>query len=164
LLGQPLSWTGTRTALVDLGMRRRRRDPFIVSDLDGSGWIETFSRRDRTLAPTGEQLVQGQVGLRPGERLDDGVGRLEALLDLSYPDWRARVTWRRRFLVEDESGALDLPGTTWRDRPAVDRGGGVFLVGDMVAAPGLLSEVSVNAALDAVHRVAGGVRPLPVAS
>ena len=47
------------------------------------------------------------------------------------------------------SGALDLPGTTWRDRPAIDRGGGVFLAGDMVAAPGLLSEVAWASAVEA---------------
>ena len=44
--------------------------------------------------------------------------------------------------MEGRTGPLDHPGKTWRDRPAVDRGDGVFLAGDMVAAPGLLSEVS----------------------
>ena len=48
-----------------------------------------------------------------------------------------------------QSGALDMPGTTWRDRPAVDRGDGVFLAGDMVAADGLLAEVSWASALEA---------------
>ena len=46
--------------------------------------------------------------------------------------------------MDARSGALDMPGTTWRDRPAVDRGDGVFLAGDMVAAPGLLAEVSLG--------------------
>jgi hypothetical protein len=44
------------------------------------------------------------------------------------------------------SGALDLPGSTWRDRPAVERGDGVFLAGDMVAAEGLLAEVAFASA------------------
>ena len=44
--------------------------------------------------------------------------------------------------MDGRSGPLDRPGLSWRDRPAVDRGDGVFLAGDMVAAPGLLSEVS----------------------
>ncbi|HEX3518971.1 MAG TPA: hypothetical protein VHT29_08055, partial [Solirubrobacteraceae bacterium] len=44
---------------------------------------------------------------------------------------------------------VDMPGTSWQDRPAVDRGGGVFLAGDMVAAPGLLSEVSYASAVQA---------------
>ncbi len=51
--------------------------------------------------------------------------------------------------MDARSGALDLPGITWRDRPAIDRGDGVFLVGDMVAAPGLLAEVSFASALEA---------------
>ena len=44
--------------------------------------------------------------------------------------------------MDGRTGALDLPGKTWRDRPAIDRGDGVFLAGDMVAAPGCLSEIA----------------------
>lgn len=50
---------------------------------------------------------------------------------------------------------MDLPGTSWRDRPAVDRGDGVYLAGDQVAAPGVLSEVSFNSALAAVSLALG---------
>lgn len=157
LLGDPtLRWTGTRTALLDLGMRRRARDPFILSDLDASGWVEVFSKADPSLAPPGDQLVQCQVGVGPGETLDQAVLRIEELLDLGYPGWRERETWRRRMVVEDESGALDLPGTSWRDRPRSDRGDGVHVVGDMTAAPGLLSEVSFNSAVGAVARLSAG--------
>jgi phytoene dehydrogenase-like protein len=156
LLDDPsLTWTGTRTALLDVGLRRRRLDPFIVSDLDASGWAETYSVPDASLAPAGERLVQSQAGLLPGETLDEGVARLEALLDSAYRDWRGRETWRRRLTVTDESGALDLPGTTWHDRPRGDRGDGVHVVGDMVAAPGLLSEVTHHAAVEAVARLTG---------
>ena len=41
------------------------------------------------------------------------------------------------------------PGTTWRERPAIDRGNGIFLCGDQVAAPGCLSEVSFASAIEA---------------
>jgi hypothetical protein len=58
--------------------------------------------------------------------------------------------------MEGRTGALDHPGFSWRDRPAVDRGGGVYLAGDAVAAPGLLSEVSVASALEA-SRLALGI-------
>lgn len=164
LLGdETLRWTGTRTALLDVGMSRRRRDPFLLSDLDAPGWAETYSQADPSLAPDGEELVQAQTGLRPGETLDEGIGRIEALLDTAYQAWRERETWRRRMVVEDETGALDLPGTTWRDRPSGDRGDGVHLVGDMVAAPGLLAEVSFNSALDAISRLAGERRLTRVA-
>jgi hypothetical protein len=46
---------------------------------------------------------------------------------------------------------VDLPGTTWRDRPAIDRGEGVFLCGDQVAADGCLAEVSVASAIEAAN-------------
>jgi hypothetical protein len=51
--------------------------------------------------------------------------------------------------MEARSGALDLPGATWRDRPAIDRGEGVYLCGDQVAAAGCLSEVSFASAIEA---------------
>lgn len=148
-----LAATGTRTALLDVGVERWRGMPFIVSDLDASGWIETFSMADASLAPSGHHVIQAQAGLRPGESLTDGVERLEDVLDVGYPGWRPREVWRRRAHIEDQSGAVDLPGHTWRDRPAVDRGDGVFVVGDMIAAPGLLSEVSHASALQAVASV-----------
>ena len=72
-----------------------------------------------------------------------------------------RETWRRRLTVTAESGALDPPGTTWRDRPSGDRGDDVHVVGDMVAAPGLLSEVTHQSAVDAVTRLAAE-RPISV--
>jgi hypothetical protein len=160
LLGDPgLRWEGARTALLDLGVSARRGDPFVVSDLDECGWVEAYSIADRTLAPAGHHLLQAQIGLQPDESLDDGVRRIETLLDLTYEGWRGRERWRRRARVEGESGALDLPGTSWRDRPAIDRGGGVYLVGDMVAAPGVLSEVSVASALEAVRLLTGTRQP-----
>jgi phytoene dehydrogenase-like protein len=154
LLGEEsLTWTGTRVALLDVGLARRRFDPLAVSDLDAPGFAETYSVPDPSLAPPGEHLVQAQTGLRPGEDFEGGVARLEGLLDSAFRGWRRRETWRRAHSVTGESGALDLPGTTWRDRPAVDRGDGVYIAGDMVAAPGLLSEVSHHSALAAVALV-----------
>lgn len=150
LLGDPaLSWPGGHTVCLDLGLRRRRGDPFVVSDLDEAGWIERFSAPDPSVAPPGEDLIQAQMPVRPGEGAEAAATRLEKLLDLSLPGWRERETWRRRQAMEGRSGALDPPGSSWRDRPAIDRGDGVFLAGDMTAAPGLLSEVSLNSALEA---------------
>lgn len=145
-----LTWTSGRTALVDLALRSRRGDAFAVSDLDAPGWIERFTARDRTLAPAGEQLLQGQIPIAPGESGADGVARAEHLLDLAFEGWRERVTWRRESVANGRTGAVDLPGTSWRDRPRIDRGDGVYLVGDQVAAPGVLSEVSFNSAMEAV--------------
>ncbi|SBT91972.1 Phytoene dehydrogenase-related protein [Streptomyces sp. DI166] len=150
-----LTWTSGRTALIDLAVHTRRGDAFAVSDLDRAGWIERFTAQDRTLAPAGESLIQGQIPIGPGESKADGIARAEELLDLAFEGWRDRVTWRREALAGGRTGAVDLPGTSWRDRPAIDRGDGVYLAGDQVAAPGVLSEVSFNSALTAVSLALG---------
>jgi phytoene dehydrogenase-like protein len=150
LLGDDsLSWPAGHTVCIDLGIEHRRGDPFVVSDLDESGWVERFSAADPSLAPEGEELVQAQMPVRPGEGADQAALRLERLLDASLPGLRARETWRRRQVMEGRTGPLDHPGQSWRDRPAVDRGNGVYLAGDMVAAPGLLSEVAWASAIEA---------------
>ncbi len=156
-----LRWTGGHTVCLDLGLRRRRGDPFVVADLDEAGWIERFTAPDRSLAPEGEELVQAQMPVRPEEGPDGAVARLERLLDASMPEWRERETWRRRQVMDSRSGAVDMPGTSWRDRPAIDRGEGVFLAGDMVAAPGLLSEVSSASALEAAKLALKAVASAP---
>ena len=150
---ESVSWTGGATVALDLGLRRgSRRDPFAVWDLDEAGWVERFTACDRTLAPEGEELVQAQLPLRPGESPEACERRLETLLDVGLGDgWHERVTFRRRMVLVDRSGAVDHPGTSWRDRPAVERGGGRFLAGDSVAAPGLLSDAAVTSAVAAAR-------------
>jgi phytoene dehydrogenase-like protein len=152
LLGDDtLRWDSGRAMLLDLGLRRRRGDAFVIADLDEAGWAERYSAADPTVAPPGHSLIQAQLPLRAGEAGASGLRRLEGMLDLGYPGWRDRQVWRRRAIANARSGALDLPGRTWRDRPRVERGDGVFLAGDMVAAPGLLSEVAFNSALTAAR-------------
>ena len=120
-----------------------------VVDLQESGWVERFSAADRSLAPDDEELIQAQMPIRPGESADSAARRLEGLLDAAFSGWRERETWRRRQVMTGRTGAIDMPGTTWRDRPAIDRGDGVFLAGDMAAAPGCLSEVAWATAVQA---------------
>ncbi|HEY3759723.1 MAG TPA: NAD(P)-binding protein [Solirubrobacteraceae bacterium] len=148
---ESLDWPSARTLCLDLAVRHRRGDPYVVADLDEAGWIERFTALDDSLAPAGEELFQAQMPLRPGESAEQAAARLERLLDLALVDRRARETWRRRQVMDARTGALDMPGSTWRERPAVDRGDGVFLVGDMVAAPGLLAEVSWASAVEAAR-------------
>ncbi|MFF1712828.1 FAD-dependent oxidoreductase [Streptomyces sp. NPDC058268] len=145
-----LQWESARTTLVDVALTSRKGDLFALSDLDGTGWIERFTTQDRSLAPAGQDLIQGQIPLSPTESKPDGAARADHLLDLGFPGWRERLIWRRDSVSNGRTGAVDLPGTTWRDRPAIDRGDGIYLAGDQVAAPGLLSEVSFNSALEAV--------------
>jgi len=144
-----LHWPSGHTLTLDLGLRERSGDPWVVSDLEGAGWIERYSAQDPSLAPPGQQLVQGQMPIRPDEGADSAAVRLERLFDASFEDWRGRTTWRRRQVMDGRSGALDPPGTMWRDRPPIDRGNGVFLCGDQVAAPGVLAEVSFASAVEA---------------
>jgi phytoene dehydrogenase-like protein len=156
LLGDDsLRWEGAQTVLLDVGLRAARADPFLVYDLEQAGFAERFSAHDASLAPPGQELIQAHMGQRPGEEAEDATGRLEQLLDTAFEDWRARTVWSRRQTMDGRHGALDLPGASWCDRPAVDRGGGVFLAGDMVAAPGLLSEVAFNSALEASRHALG---------
>lgn len=152
LLGDDsLRWQSGRTVCLDIGVRYRRGDPTIVSDLDEAGWIGRYSGANPTIAPEGEELIQAQMPIRPGESADLAAMRLERFLDVSIEDWRERETWRRRQVMDGRSGALDMPGSSWRERPAVDRGDGVFLAGDMVAAEGMLAEVSWASAVEAAR-------------
>ena len=160
LLGDDtLRWPSGNTLCLDLGLRHRRGDPFVVSDLDEAGWVERFTAPDPTLAPEGEELVQAQMPIRPGESAEAAAARLERLLDQAFEDRRERETWRRRQVMDGRTGALDHPGLTWRDRPAIDRGDGVFLAGDMVASPGLLSEVAWASAVEAARGALAAARP-----
>jgi hypothetical protein len=150
---EALSWHGARTTLLDIGLTTTNHDPFLLFDLDHGVFFERYSKPDPSLAPPGHELIQAQVGLAPHATIDEGVRHIENALDAALPAWRQREVWRRSVLVEDASGALDPPGTTWRDRPKINQGTGIFLVGDMVAAPGLLSEVSWASALDAAQLI-----------
>jgi phytoene dehydrogenase-like protein len=150
LLGDDsLDWLSGHAVCFDLAVEHRRGDPFAVVDLQEAGWAERFTAADPSLAPAGEELIQAQMPIRPGESAASAADRLERLLDASFDDWRARETWRRRQVMKGRTAALDPPGTTWRDRPAIDRGAGVFLAGDMVAAPGCLSEIAWASAIEA---------------
>ncbi len=150
LLGDDsLRWQSGNAVCLDLALRHRRGDPFVVVDLQETGWVERYTAADRSLAPSGEELIQAQMPIRPGESTDSATDRLERLLDAAYSGWRERETWRRRQVMNGRTGALDPPGKSWRDRPAVDRGGGVFIAGDMVAAPGCLSEIAWASAIEA---------------
>ena len=150
LLGDDsLRWLSGTAVCLDLALRHRRGDPFVVVDLQECGWIERYTAADETLAPAGEELIQAQMPIRPGEPVESASERLERLLDASFAGWRERETWRRRQVMDGRTGALDLPGKTWRDRPSIDRGDGVYVAGDMVAAPGCLSEIAWASAVEA---------------
>lgn len=164
-----LRWESPRVALLDVALEQRRGDPYLVSDLDDAAFFTRVTAVVPSLAPKRQQLVQASVGLRPDETPAAGHARLEAIYDAAYDGWRDRRTWRRAGSVSEATGALDLPGVTWRDRPSVSYADGVWLAGDWVAAPGHLAEVSCTSAVDAARGAvaslpAGGTRPVPAVS
>ncbi|GAA0246628.1 NAD(P)-binding protein [Actinomadura nitritigenes] len=169
-----LAWTGARTATFDLGMRAGSGpDWFRLSDLDDRIYVARYSLADPSLAPAGRELVQIAAACAPGERKGDAERRVHGLLDQAWPGWRAAVEWQRGAVRTDCSGALDLPGTTWRDRPAVGRGDALAVATDQSAAPGLLAEVGIAAAQlalqhldgpDTAHRDAARYDPEPARS
>jgi phytoene dehydrogenase-like protein len=152
LLGDDtLRWTSGHAVLLDLSLRSNRDDLFLVSDLDAGAFVEQFSMIDSSLAPAGHSVVQAALPTHDDEQRAEAVGRLEQVVELGMPGWRERVAWRREASARGRTGALDLPGETWADRPAIERGDGVWLIGDSVAAPGILSEVAVNSARTAAR-------------
>jgi phytoene dehydrogenase-like protein len=157
LLDEPLHWTGARTALVDLGLAAAPGLPNLVMDLspdlDTCCFVDRITAADPSAAPAGEDLFQCQLGVAADVPAAAAFARIDRTLDVVLPPERRRRTerWRSERVVEGASGAVDPPGTTWRDRPGIERSAGFFLAGDMVAAPGLLSEVSVNSAVRAAQ-------------
>lgn len=155
LLDRRLRWPGARTALLDVVARSGARWPALVadvrSDLATCCMLERQTAMDPGVAGPGMELFQAHLGIPARVGTTEGVARIEDVLDRSVPGWRGAEVWRRGHVVANATGALDPPGTTWRDRPAIAQGDDRFVAGDAVAAPGLLSEVSVNSAVQAAR-------------
>jgi phytoene dehydrogenase-like protein len=158
LPGANLSVTLTRVVCLDVGVRRQLGDPFVVSDLEFGGWLGRYSKPDPTLAPKGHDLIQGHMPIAPDEPVENAVAMLETVADAAFAGWYDRTAWRRQQVMDGQVGAVDLPGHTWRDRPQIEQGNGVFLAGDWVAAPGLLSEVAFSSAITAAEKATALLR------
>jgi phytoene dehydrogenase-like protein len=155
-----LTWPSARTVTVDLGLRADSGpDWFRLIDLDDRIYGARYSLADPTVAPPGHELIQIAAACAPDERKADAEHRVQRLLDQSWPGWRAAIRWNRSAVRTQCTGAIDLPGTTWRDRPAVNRGNGLTLATDQSAAPGLLAEIGVAAAQLAVQQLGETLRP-----
>ncbi|HEU5417983.1 MAG TPA: FAD-dependent oxidoreductase [Streptosporangiaceae bacterium] len=151
-----LSWPGARVALFDLGLRAGPGPAwFRVMDLDDRIYAARYSLADPSLAPPGHDLLQIAAACPPRERKADAERRVQRLLDQSWPGWRAAVVWHRSSVRVHCTGAVDLPGSTWRDRPAVGRSETLAVASDQSAAPGLLAETAIAAAQQAVRHLAG---------
>lgn len=143
LLGRAgLGASGTRIGLLDLALDGRQELPSGLLDLDERLYLARYTAFDPSLAPPGEELIQIVCGCRPAERSAEVHGRIDVVLDSVAPGWRDQLRWSRRSLLRAATGAVDPPGRSSTDRPSIKQGDGVYLAGDYVAAPGLLSEVS----------------------
>jgi phytoene dehydrogenase-like protein len=155
-----LTWPSARLATVDLGLRADGGPGwFRVIDTDDRIYAARYSLADPTLAPPGHELIQIAAACAPGERKTDAERRVQRLLDQSWPGWRAAVQWHRSAMRTHCTGAVDPPGTTWHDRPAVRRGGTLTVATDQSAAPGLLAEVGIAAAQLALQQLGEPPRP-----
>ncbi len=149
-----LTWPSARLATVDLGLRADGGPAwFRVVDTDNRIYAARYSLADPTLAPPGHELIQIAAACAPRERKTDAERRVQRLLDQSWPGWRAAVQWHRSSVRTHCTGAIDPPGTTWRDRPAVSRGGTLAVATDQSAVPGLLAETGITAAQLAVEQL-----------
>jgi NAD(P)-binding Rossmann-like domain len=151
-----LAWPSARVATFDVGLRTDNGPGwFRVIDLDDRIYAARYSLADPTLAPAGHELIQISAACAPHERKADAERRVLHLLDRSWPGWRPRVQWQRGSVRMHCTGAVDLPGTTWRDRPAIERGKHLKIATDQSAAPGLLAETGIAAAQMAVEQLDG---------
>jgi phytoene dehydrogenase-like protein len=149
-----MTWPSARSVSIDLGLWAIGcPDWFRVLDLDDRIYAARYSLADPTLAPPGHELIQITAACARGERKADAECRVQSLLDQAWPGWRAAVRWHRSALRTDCTGAIDLPGTTWHDRPAVSRGATLTVATDQSAAPGLLAEVGIAAAQLALRQL-----------
>lgn len=155
-----LESTGSRVALVDLGLRSSAPITwFRVYDLDHRIYAARYSEVDPSLAPPRHHLVQIAAALAPGEAFSAAVARVYDLLDATSQGWTDHVDWKRSYEVSDETGAVDLPGSTWANRPAVMRTPTLAIATDQSAAPGLLAEVAHNAARSALTTLGQSASP-----
>ena len=151
-----LTWPSARVATIDLGLRADASPGwFRVMDLDDRIYAARYSLADSSLAPPGYELIQISAACTPDELKADAEGRVQRLLDQSWPGWRAAVQWHRSTMRAHCTGAIDLPGTTWHDRPAVSRGTTLTVATDQSAAPGLLTETGIAAAQLAICHLTG---------
>ncbi|WP_433730435.1 NAD(P)-binding protein [Nocardia sp. CA-129566] len=159
LLGDDsLTWTSGHCALLDIAVTTGKSDRNLVFDLDEGGFHESYTMQDDTIAPPGESLFQLQMPIRTGEANADAHTRLQDFANLVVPGWRDRTKFTRTATANGRTGAVDLPGQTWRDRPAIARGDNVYLAGDMVAAPGMRGEISINSAVHAAREAVAAVQ------
>lgn len=112
------------------------------------------------VAASGDALTpEGDVPERSRERL-------EALLDLAQPGWRAHIVHERFLPHLDVAYALPTPATgglAGRPGPQIPGVEGLFVAGDWVGGEGLLADASFASAEHAADALLAGLRRAPTA-
>lgn len=146
-----------RVALLDVAVKRLRAATTVAFSLDAPCVAVRHSSVDPSLCPPGEDLLQVATAFPPHQSMEEAVARMQGSLDIAFKGWRDTLTWKRRYSFDMGAGAVDLPGRTWRDRPRLEQRKGVFIAGDWVAAPGILSETAFITGREAGHKAAACV-------
>lgn len=120
---------------LDLGLRKLpRRSRRFALGLDRPDYL---SRHSPPGHPGGTLLSLGGYARQPREQL-------EALADAVQPGWREQATLQRFLPRMVAVSAIATPQTGGlAGRPAVDRGGGLFLAGDWLGPEGWLTDAAL---------------------
>ncbi len=118
------------------------------------------SNLDPGLAPEGAQITSW-LALVPSDDLSDNkatrshIKRMKRLVKRQFPEMMEQVKWERLRVMPMIAGAAPLPGQP-RDKrpgPAPGRFKNLFLAGDAVNAPGMLSGTAISSAMHAVRAI-----------
>lgn len=121
------------------------------------------------LAPAGHAVISMARYTPAGERETDPehtVRKLEALLDLVQPGWRALETHRQflpDMLVQSDLPRASIGGEDGRPGVTVPGMPGLYVAGDWVGPGGMLSDVSLTSGRDAGRTAIEGLRLAPYA-
>jgi phytoene dehydrogenase-like protein len=142
LLEREIPFRGTSVAILDAGVAGLVKAPFATMDLDERTYVARYSAADDSLAPAGAELIQTSTPVRDGEPREQAARRAREALGRVVSDWEERCLWQRANVVVGGTGAVDRPDFPFESRPEIGQGDGIFLAGDYVQAPGMLSEVA----------------------
>jgi glycine/D-amino acid oxidase-like deaminating enzyme len=136
-----------RAACLDLVLDRAPDvAPAVIVGLDAPLYLSDHGR----FARLGGVVVHAARYLGPDEPGD--VASIEALLDATWPGWRARVVHRRWLPAMSVAGHAPRPDAPMAPR----RVDGVWLVGDHVEAGAMLADAALGSADDVAAAVLGG--------
>jgi phytoene dehydrogenase-like protein len=150
-----------RAACLDLALSRAPNPSLYAIGLDEPTYVSVHSTLGQ-LAPSGGALIHASWYLRENDAPQAARQRLEALLDLTQPGWRALIVHERFLPHVEVAGGMPLAasgGLPGRPGPAVPGVEGLAVAGDWVGREGLLADASFASAEQATSLLLLGARP-----